>query len=435
MKQFQLAAMAFAALVLLITIATPFTTNAHAYDLIPKMSTSDSNQDEIVVKSFPMSDARKSSKEGLLLNTYTMHHENLPDYAKAKPVPAKKIEELPKVFDWSNVDGINYLVPNWNQHIEKYCGACYIHGTLSAAQDRIKIAKQAKGPDVMLSRQVMLNCIADGVGKHVGGGSEGCNGGTTQEVYGYMHLFGLPDETCNHWMAEATKKCDAEALCMNCMAYAEPVMENWRCWPVKNYTKYYVTSFGVIPKDEGAIMSEIHARGPIACSLATNEEFDYQYKGGVWTKPSSDKDSNHVVEITGWGETADGVRFWQARNSWGSYWGNNGFFKIKRGENLLLIEEDCWFVTVDWTEEGRLRSGDVVGGMKGIRDKPDDAKQDDLDFDERLQIHQNVAARKKRTFELVGQIVTFLGGIAVGGLAVALMLRRQRNANTYQPIA
>jgi hypothetical protein len=33
----------------------------------------------------------------------------------------------------------------------------------------------------------------------------------------------------------------------------------------------------------------------------------------------------------------------QVRNSWGSYWGSLGFFKLQRGVNALQIESgDCW---------------------------------------------------------------------------------------------
>jgi hypothetical protein len=35
----------------------------------------------------------------------------------------------------------------------------------------------------------------------------------------------------------------------------------------------------------------------------------------------------------------------QVRNSWGSYWGSLGFFKLQRGVNALQIESgDCWWV-------------------------------------------------------------------------------------------
>lgn len=39
------------------------------------------------------------------------------------------------------------------------------------------------------------------------------------------------------------------------------------------------------------------------------------------------------------------------RNSWGEYWGEGGWFRIKRGENQLLLESHCvWGVPGTWTE-------------------------------------------------------------------------------------
>ena len=55
------------------------------------------------------------------------------------------------------------------------------------------------------------------------------------------------------------------------------------------------------------------------------------------------KDIDHDVEIVGWGETEEGVKYWKIRNSWGTYWGDLGFFRLERGTNSLYIENnDCW---------------------------------------------------------------------------------------------
>ena len=55
----------------------------------------------------------------------------------------------------------------------QYCGSCWIHGALAAANDRIKVLMDGRH-DVMLARQVLLNC---GASKGLGAG---CDGGECQ---------------------------------------------------------------------------------------------------------------------------------------------------------------------------------------------------------------------------------------------------------------
>merc|ERR1711972_307722 len=90
----------------------------------------------------------------------------------------------------------------------------------------------------------------------------------------------------------------------------------------------------------------------------------------------SEDDVDHVMEVAGWGTTASGIKYWVVRNSWGTYWGDMGWVKIRRGVNQHLIESECNWAVPDFSElETQLKSrvlGDYVHGTHnaGPREVP-----------------------------------------------------------------
>lgn len=51
----------------------------------------------------------------------------------------------------------------------------------------------------------------------------------------------------------------------------------------------------------------------------------YNYTHGIISEPiKKGMEIDHEVEIVGWGETEEKEKYWIARNSYGTYWGENG---------------------------------------------------------------------------------------------------------------
>lgn len=101
--------------------------------------------------------------------------------------------------------------------------------------------------------------------------------------------------------------------------------------------------------DQGVaqMKAELYNSGPMACGVQATPKFEKEYeanldKGGVYKEYIKNPQLNHEISVIGWGTTDDGEEYWIGRNSWGTYWGEYGFFKVPIGTDYNLgIEQDC----------------------------------------------------------------------------------------------
>ena len=66
-----------------------------------------------------------------LLGIASRYNEYLPTLNVEKYLVYHAPETLPQSFSWQNVNDVNYLTKNLNQHIPVYCGSCWAHGSIS----------------------------------------------------------------------------------------------------------------------------------------------------------------------------------------------------------------------------------------------------------------------------------------------------------------
>ena len=113
--------------------------------------------------------------------------------------------------------------------------------------------------------------------------------------------------------------CSDMSICENCMP-GEP------CYKPKKFFKFRVEEYEriqgeTVEERERAMMAEIYARGPIACTIAVTPEMVNFTGGSVFYDRTGLLDLDHEISVVGWGlDAASGWKYWRIRNSWGTYW-------------------------------------------------------------------------------------------------------------------
>ena len=87
-------------------------------------------------------------------------------------------------------------------------------------------------------------------------------------------------------------------------------------------------------KVEKQIMKMVLKGGPVSVGFTVYSDFE-NYAGGIYHHVHGDEAGGHAVKLVGWG-AENGTKYWRLANSWNKYWGENGYFRIKRG-----VKDSC----------------------------------------------------------------------------------------------
>ena len=107
---------------------------------------------------------------------------------------------------------------------------------------------------------------------------------------------------------------------------------------------YYVSEhYSLRGKDK--MMAELHANGPISCGVHATTKWETEYVGiqegvgdYIYKEHVLFPMVNHEISVIGYGKDAKtGEQYWIGRNSWGTYWGDYGFFYMAMDSDNLAI--------------------------------------------------------------------------------------------------
>lgn len=126
-------------------------------------------------------------------------------------------------------------------------------------------------------------------------------------------------------------------------------MDTATCKETPDCKRYYATDYAYVGGYYGACNEELMRiqlvkNGPIAIGFEVLDDF-MQYKGGIYhhtalvNRWNPFEETNHAVLLVGYGsDAATGEKYWIVKNSWGTSWGESGYFRIRRGTDEVAVE-------------------------------------------------------------------------------------------------
>jgi C1A family cysteine protease/putative hemolysin len=225
----------------------------------------------------------------------------------------------PASFDWRNYDGANWLTPIKSQGI---CGSCWAFAAVGVTEAVINIDSQDYTIDPDLSEQYLVTDCASAAGD--------CAGGGKYSALTYIRDNGIPDESClPYGDGNYTTGCTYTSLgacdCGKCTYCSTSECSDYRCsdrcsdWHDRLSTLESAEYLWGASRDD--LQAALLAYGPLAVSMYMGGSFD---ANGVY-RCSNPPYTNHAVAIVGYDDAGG---YWIVRNSWGSTWHDEGYFKV-----------------------------------------------------------------------------------------------------------
>ena len=200
-----------------------------------------------------------------------------------------------------------------------WCSSSWAVSAASVAGDRTSIGQDSP---VVLSSEALLACNRRG--------PVDCASREVDHAWDHLRRQGIWADTCQAGRSSCGSHCQ--------LYHTLPAYRVGRG-----------NTYGQPRRNEQDIMHELMTQGPVQAVMEVYTDL-FMYGGGIYQKTNlSSLAGHHAVRIVGWGQEG-GVRYWRVANSWGTEWGEEGYFRILRGENECLVEE---FVLGVWPRQKR----------------------------------------------------------------------------------
>lgn len=199
----------------------------------------------------------------------------------------------PEEWDWRNVRGRDWTTPVKDQGL---CMSCVAFATVALIESAYEISKRRPYLNPDLSEADLFFCS----GKRCG------RGWTFKPALEYVKEKGIPDEACFPYKPK-------DQPCKPCADREKKLVK------IEKWKELY---------SESEVKEWIYRNSPVITAMKVYTDF-YSYRGGIYRNAWGEKEGYHAVTLIGY---HDRRRYWICKNSWGTSWGEKGWFRIAYGE-------------------------------------------------------------------------------------------------------
>ncbi len=221
-----------------------------------------------------------------------------PDSPQLVAPAQSEVTALAPALDWRTYNGGGWVTPVRDQG---GCGSCWAFATAANLESSTLIKNNTPGMDINLAEQILVSCS----------GAGSCSGGWPSTASDYIKNTGLPVESCYPYTA-SNGTCPIAFAGWQLSAYK---ISGW---------SYVTTSSPTVD----ALKNALNTYGPVNTQMEVYSDFFY-YSSGVYQYTTGTYQGGHAILIVGYD---DAGQFFICKNSWGTGWGEAGFFNIGYSE-------------------------------------------------------------------------------------------------------
>uniref|UniRef100_A0A663EST7 Peptidase C1A papain C-terminal domain-containing protein n=1 Tax=Aquila chrysaetos chrysaetos TaxID=223781 RepID=A0A663EST7_AQUCH len=188
------------------------------------------------------------------------------------------------------------------------CGSCWSFATTGAMEGALFLKTGVLTP---LSQQVLIDCSW-------GFGNYACDGGEEWRAYEWIKKHGGIASTESYGTYKGQVRSEMLA----------------------KITGYVNVTSGNIT----AVKAAIYKHGPVAVSIdASHKTFSF-YSNGIYYEPKCGESGalDHAVLAVGYG-VLQGETYWLIKNSWSTYWGNDGYILMAMKDNNCGVATEATY--------------------------------------------------------------------------------------------